>query len=343
MLNVTLAQKIDPFCEAQKWIAFPGISMQIGSSSVQIEGNLKEEHISDITRWDIKRLTNVKPPQNQKACNNVIEENGRSTKIRANFKDDDTHEFRRIRKGQVWEVDFGQPVGREFGYPHPAIVLGKSSTNNCMVVLPCSSKEKIGRIYTFNVTEETLKSADPKFMESSADKSTYVLFDQQTPVDRVRFTKYLGTLDENLFQNILKALGRKEEEIKRKIVLENLSLTEKQNKILAITNRNSDLSAVANNEFFTYEQRVRGILSVFGFTAQSNPDVEYLFNFVRNVKNKNSSYIDLRVEMDILSRGTLLKSSTINCKLVELVKTRFGVDVHPCLLEFVSLVNKLAV
>ena len=339
MLSLTLARKIDPFHEAKKWIKSPGISMKIQSDHIQIEGNLDKDHIQSISELDIAKMSNVKPEK--KDDPKEIKENGRVTRIKANFQGAEPQEFRRIRKAQVWEVDFGQPVGSELGYPHPAVVLKKSSTNNCKLVLPCSSKKKNGRVYELNFTKDTLKSADPEFLEKSENKTTYILFDQQATVDSVRFTKYLGTLDENVFQDILKELGQTDDEIKRRVTFEEISLTEKQRKILEITNRNSDILGVANNESFTYEQRVRGILSVFGFKPDMGGDIEYLVSLIKNTRTKNSSYIDLKAETEILTHGTILNAQTITGKMVELTKRRFR-DVHPCLLEFVSLVNKLA-
>ena len=164
------------------------------------------------------------------------------------------------------------------------------------------------------------------------------------PVDRQRFVNYCGTLDENIFQEILKEAGRSDDEIKRNITKESLELTEKQAKILEITARDSDLLAISNNAGFTYEQRVRGLLSTFGFNVQlaqlGNDDgLYFLINLIKNTKGKIC--IDIKEETEKLSKHHLIHPQTINAKMIEVTKKKFK-GLHPCLLEFVSLVNKLA-
>ena len=245
-----------------------------------------------------------------------------------------------IKKGQVWLVDFGPMVDDKFAGPHPAIVLGKSSTNNCVKVLPCTSKTKSGRVYQMKFTKENLLNADTRFLESSASITTTVLLDDQQPVDRVQFLKCYGTLEEEAFKEILRTLGYTDGEIKRNITLKSLEMTEKQQKILECVNRTSDVLGVANNESFTYEQRVRGILSIFGFKVQLGGDVDYLIRLIMNTKEK-AGKIDIAQESEMLAIGGIVTSKAIQGKLVELSKKRFK-EIHPCLIELVNLINKMA-
>lgn len=334
MLNIELENRIDPYSKAIELLVMPGVYAKIQSDKIQIAGNNLSGYISGL---DIARVTNYQKTDNY-SSNYPIVENGRITHIKSNFRGYENQE-RPIRKGQVWLVDFGQPVGNEFGYPHPAIVLGKSSTNDCMMVIPCSSKEKSGKTFKFNVTEETLKFADPDFLERSTGKTTTVLIDQRIPVDRVRFLKYFGDLEKNLFEKILRESGLSDDEIKRNISMTTLDLTEKQRKIMEMVNRNSDILAVANNTAFTYQQRVRALLSIFDFKLQIEENIEYLEGLIKNTRYKTD--IDIKIEIGVLAKNTIENAQTINNKLVDLVRKHFR-PLWPCLVDFVLLINKLA-
>lgn len=342
MLNIELETRINPYSEMLKWMFIPGISVKIKENKIQIFGDIPAEEIRNISKLDIARVSNTSQTEEssfKRVKSHSVVENGRITHIKSNFNGEKTKETVSIKKGQIWLVDFGQPVGNEFGYPHPAIVLGKSSTNDCMVVIPCSSKEKSGKIYKFNFTEETLKFADTDFLEKASEKTTTVLIDQRIAVDRVRFLKYYGTLEKNLFENILRESGLSEGEIKRTIAMTTLDLTEKQRKIMEFIGRDSDIFGAANNTAFTYEQRVRALLSIFGYKVQLGGDIDFLEELIKNTRYKKE--FDMKEETEFLARRKILNSQTINCKLVELTKKRFK-NLHPCLIDFVLLVNKLA-
>lgn len=339
MLTVTLESPINPIEEAKKWLGAPGISLKMKENTIQIEGNLEKDFIQNISALNIAKITNERPTI--KKDNFEIKENGRVTHIKANFQVDETATtHQRIKKAELWEVDFGQPVGNEFGYKHPAIVIEQSDTNGCFRVLPCSTKAKSGKTYQLRFNNEVLKVSTPEFLEEARNKISNVLFDLEIPVDRMRFMRYLGTLDESVYNEILDMRGRADERIKREITLESLNLTEKQVEILKITDRTTEILRIANNESYSYEQRVKGILNVFGFYVQLGGDVDYLVKLVKNTRYK-TPYINIHQEVELLTRNTLEHPKTINNKLTELVNKKFRA-LHPCLLEFVTLVNKMA-
>lgn len=330
MLNIAIEieKNILPLEEAKRWLSEPGVKLRITPNSINLEGDLKEDKIRLITTMgEIISLTNRRGNRENTGLGGV--------KRSKNIEDGKT-----IKKGQVWLVDFGPMVDDKFAGPHPAIVLGKSSTNNCVKVLPCTSKTKSGRVYQMKFTKENLLNADTRFLESSASITTTVLLDDQQPVDRVQFLKCYGTLEEEAFKEILRTLGYTDGEIKRNITLKSLEMTEKQQKILECVNRTSDVLGVANNESFTYEQRVRGILSIFGFKVQLGGDVDYLIRLIMNTKEK-AGKIDIAQESEMLAIGGIVTSKAIQGKLVELSKKRFK-EIHPCLIELVNLINKMA-
>ena len=345
MLTIEVSRKIDPVDEVFKYLGASGVSMKMNEQSVQIDGNLDKSFFKNICNLDIVKITNEKKKQEkEKEKLQPIFENGHVTYIASNFQPHaNVDSIHKIKRGQVWKVDLGQPVGEELGYKRPAVVLGKSSTNNTFMVIPFTSQAKYGRVYQVKFNKDTLKDANEEFLNSSW-KVSYALFDNQDSFDRCRFIEYCGMLDESIFNELLKEskIIMPEAEIKRSVSIEDLMLTEKQSKMLEILNRNSDLLGIANNTSFTYENRVHGLLSVFGFKVELGGDVDYLVDLIKNTKCQN--HIDIKHENEQIAKfkaNTILTAQAINTKLVELTKKRFK-DLHPCLLEFVTLINKLA-
>lgn len=333
MLNIAVEKEINTIEEAKKWLSVPEVKLRITPKGIEANGELNEEMIQSLTfMGDITSVTNRR---NTKEA--PIKENGHVTYLSTKMKYQ--KEEREIRIGDVYSVDYGQPVGRELGYIRPSLVVGVSQSNGCFIVLPFTSKTKYGEVYRFKITEDNLKNADVAFLEKSAEIVTNVLLDQKKPMDKSRFGKYYGTLEKELLDEIL-ILAKLKESTKRNITLNSLELTEKQEKILEMADRTSDLLGVANNEKFTYEHRVRGILSVLGFKVQMGGDVDYLINLIMNTRNK-SGRIDISKEAELLALGGIVNAQTIHGKMVELTKKRFK-DVHPCLVELVTLVNKMA-
>ena len=333
MLNIAVEKEINTIEEAIKWLRVPEVKIRLTPKSIEANGELNEEMIHSLTfMGDITSVTNRR---NIKEA--PIKENGHVTYLstKTKFK----QEEREIKIGDVYCVDYGQPVGRELGYIRPALVVGISQSNGCFIVLPFTSKAKQGEVYRFNLNADNLKNADTAFLEKSATMVTSVLLDQKKPMDRSRFGKYYGTLNKEVLDEIL-ILAKLKETTKRHITLNSLELTAKQEKILEIADRTSDLLGVANNDKFNYEQRVRGILSVFGFKVQMGGDVEYLINLIMNTRNK-AGRIDISQEAEFLALGGIVNAQTIHGKMVELTKKRFK-DIHPCLVDLVTLINKMA-
>ena len=153
MINVKIGtREVDPYSEASKWLRAPGNSVTIKKSNIEVQGKISKENLPNFAGLDIAGITNIKA--NTKTY--TIAENGRASKFPPKVTKEKTEVGQHIRKGQVWYVDFGKPVGGEFGYIHPAIVLGKASVNNCIIVLPCTSKEQSGKIFEINFNKNNL-------------------------------------------------------------------------------------------------------------------------------------------------------------------------------------------
>lgn len=339
MLTIETTTKFDPLSEIGKYLRAPRVSMKMSGNSLQIHGKLEESLYGHISSLDIARVRNNKS-EKEEASRGLIKEKGGSTFLASNYKLEENETEMSIFKGGLYEVDFGQPFGSEFGYKHPALVIGKSSTNNCFIVIPFTSKTKFGKVYQIKFSEDNLHDADEAFLQNARDKVSHALFDNQCAVDAGRFIKYCGTLDEKVVLEILKEGGKTTKEIKRNITMESLQLTEKQTQMLNTLNRTSDLFGVANNSKFTYEQRVRGILNIFGFKVDMGGEVDYLLELIKNTKCK-IPHIDFKYECEQIAKYRPINAQFVNTKLVEMTKKKFH-DLHPCLLEFVCLVNKFA-
>ena len=76
-------------------------------------------------------------------------------------------DWQKPKRMSLWMVDFGVPVGGEFGYPHPAILCEETS-KGLWNVIPCSTKYRDGKevLELSFLDPKVLKNKSPKFYAS---------------------------------------------------------------------------------------------------------------------------------------------------------------------------------
>ena len=123
-------------------------------------------------------------------------------------------------------------------------------------------------------------------------------------------------------------------------------ITQIQLDMLKSTEKVSNLKAIANNNDLSYEQKVAGIMKVYGFydTDDAKND-RNLFRFVKFSKGYDRINYDIVMRNVLNESGQLHKMKAAEDKMLSVLLRRFNYDElskKDCLIQFAQLVNQLA-
>lgn len=363
MLTIALKDSCNPYDLAQNMLRAPksadetlNIKVDIESGKVTFtEGDPSNSILNVVLLRPIKSVSNAKPlrtgssPVFSKSISeisttgakiatdvypNICPKNPDETlgvpKVEATQSEAFTQRPKRM---SLWMIDFGAPVGGEFGYPHPAILYEESSPG-LWNVIPCSSKSRGKEALELSFQDpRVLKNRCPKF---HAQPTTYVLFKERQSVSEKRFLYYLGDIAEECYDVIERCYetGTYEENVP--FTLEDLRLNEKQLKLLC--GKEKEAVEIGNADC-TYEEKVRRLLNLLGFYPDVDEGATYLFEAIKRAKVL--SFIDSdRLFVD-LSKGKLIKPEVLRGKTTLPLKKKYK-ELYPCFEAFLRLINKIA-
>lgn len=238
------------------------------------------------------------------------------------------------RRMSLWMIDFGVPVGGEFGYPHPAILYEETS-RGLWNVIPCSTKYREGKesiVLSFNDTR-VLKNKSPEFY---AQQFTHAYYKELQSVSEKRFNQYLGDISDEYAAIIEKCYQKGNTDVDVPFTLETLSLSEKQIKLLC--GKEKEAIEIGNSEF-SYEDKVKKILNLLGFYPDAEEDATYLFEAIK--MSRVLSNIDSKQLFRDISKGKLVRDDIIQSKVTLLLKKKYK-DLYPCFEAFLRLINMIA-
>ncbi len=107
-------------------------------------------------------------------------------------------------RGDIWMVDFGNPVGTELGMEHPAVIVSRQDMNNFasrlgrVIAVPGTSTHFTnakGQTVTFH--QEVANSRN-----NGLDHTTYFMSEQIRSISIVRFRRRLGTMERKFFREL---------------------------------------------------------------------------------------------------------------------------------------------
>ncbi len=108
-----------------------------------------------------------------------------------------------FRRGQIWMVDFGTPVGSELGFEHPAVIVSNSALINtwsaCLICVPGTSTR-----YE-NPRTKMLISAHLEVNQSDRNglsHSTYFMSEKVHTLSFLRFRRLMGNLEIHYFKEL---------------------------------------------------------------------------------------------------------------------------------------------
>ena len=109
------------------------------------------------------------------------------------------------QRGQIWMVDFGQPLGHEFGMEHPAVIVSERGIN--------SLADKLGRLIVVpgistrieNPRTGTLLSSHQEVPNSSANglvNRTYFMAENVRSLSTQRLRRLTGMMEPILLRRL---------------------------------------------------------------------------------------------------------------------------------------------
>ncbi len=114
-----------------------------------------------------------------------------------------------FNRGEIWMVDFGQPLGHEQGSERPAVIISKqelahsANVHGLLIVVPGTSTEQVsprtGQTRISCVKVESSKS-------NGLRNTTYFMSEKLRSASTMRFKRLLGNLENKNFKSLEQCL-----------------------------------------------------------------------------------------------------------------------------------------
>jgi mRNA interferase MazF len=104
------------------------------------------------------------------------------------------------KRGDIWMVDFGQPVGTELGMEHPALIVSIPelvALKKLIVVAGTSTRfeNKRGNVISFHLEV-------PASASNGLDRATYFMSEQVRSLSVLRFRRRVGSIESKRLQEM---------------------------------------------------------------------------------------------------------------------------------------------
>ena len=264
-----------------------------------------------------------------------------------------------VKRGEVYQCDFGEPYGSEQGYERPVIIIQNDNGNSSSpttIVIPFTTKVK-NWLPTHSYCKFSSKNIiDYDFERMGSRKCTFMP-EQIRTIDKSRLRKYLGTLTPEFMEklqdkiDISLGLSRKVKTIvKNENVNVEKSIAEKTEHGSKAPKERKDvnmvqvqlLSFVDINELLKISQsyssdevKAQKILELFGFDFKRN-GVQYLLEAI--ISSPKNTYFNLETLSKSVSKKEGIDAEEIKRLIVARVKENFGFKKAPTI-DFIRLVN----
>ena len=108
------------------------------------------------------------------------------------------------KRGDIWMVDFGEPVGTEMGMEHPALIVSSQELNDAvaalkrLIVVPGTStrfENRQGKVLAFHLEA-------PASTPNGLHHTTYFMSEQVRTVSVERFRRRVGAIEPSLLKDM---------------------------------------------------------------------------------------------------------------------------------------------
>ena len=296
--------------------------------------------------------------------------NHRNTNFKLVRKNEYNLLFEKVKRGEIYVCDFGDPYGSEQGYIRYAIVIQNDIGNNyspCTIVIACTTQKNnnLPVHLEIKMSSETITDYDEIRV---GNKNNIVLAEHITSIDKKRLRKYIGTVTPKIMEEIEKRVmisifSDKIEQYCEKKLQEykeqKLQEIREQTKNGQLNNYNPEkqrrdinmaqvklLSLVDINELISISQRdisdeekIRNILKLFGFDL-NQIGVQYLQEAI--ISSPKDTYFNLETLSEKVSKKVNVKKEEITRLIVARVKEKFNLK-NTSTIDFIRLVNSFLI
>lgn len=361
-------------CRIGKLLAKYNIKASITDSLITLDGDIPDDLLTQLcNEISINFITNFvsnEPlPENTSCVNSDEIEN--ESKVEAAQICSDSSKFDliypEVRRGEVYECDFGTPHGSEQGFLRYAIVIQNDFGNThapTTIVIACSTESKKDLPVHLNCTFSSTNMSDYDLNRVGTSENV-IMAEQIRTVNKTRLRRYVGSLTPEFMKQIEEivyiSLGLKSKEkivekvvyvdkiVEKKVYVDKIvplkeetdvkpqkeqrDINMVQVQLLSFVNIN-ELIKISQSKS-TDEIKAKKILELFNFDF-TKKGVEYLLKAI--IASPKTNYFNLETLSDIVSKEENDDKDEIKRLIVARVKENFGFRKAPTI-DFIRLIN----
>lgn len=267
--------------------------------------------------------------------------------------------YSKVKRGEMYWCDFGEPYGSEQGGYRPAIIIQNDDGNlssPTTIVIPCTTahKPKLPTHYICTFSSQNIIDYD---LERVGTAENVFLAEHIYTVAKARLRKYIGTLTPEVMEilqekiDISLHLSReiktivKQEKVyvdrpvpkkamaNQEVPKERKDVNMAQVQLLSFVDINELLKI--SRSYSTDEVKAQKILELFGFDFNKN-GVQYLLKAI--ITSPKDAYFNLETLSESVSQKEGIDKEEIKRLIVARVKERFGFKKSPTI-DFIRLIN----
>ena len=336
-------------CRIGQLLVNYGIIAEITPQAITIDGNISEDlliKLFQVTSVDyIHNLISDSPKieeYNQKSEPTSEPASPSSKKFSPIVQNSRQYSLRypKVKFGEVYLCDFGEPYGHETGYLRPAIVVQSSTygayPNVPALVIPCttnlSKNYENTHIFTFSKKnmDDIISSSRYNFRETKAFCGNI------TSVDKKRLRLYLGRMSDNFMRDFIQKKLMLSLDIDNQITEYNITydtLSSSQIEILATVDV-KDFLEIAKMKI-SNENKVQKMLELFKFDL-NKMGVQYLKKAI--LVSATQQHFNLVTLSENVAATEKIAQSEVQRQIIARIKENFN-QKKSVALDFIRLIN----
>lgn len=361
-------------CRIGKLLAKYNIKASITDSLITLDGDIPDDLLTQLcNEISINFITNFvsnEPLSENTSCVNS-EEIENESKVEAAQICSDSSKFDliypEVKRGEVYECDFGTPHGSEQGFLRYAIVIQNNLGNEfspTTIVIACSTEPKKDLPVHLYSTFSSKNMSDYDLNRVGTSENV-IMAEQIRTVNKTRLRRYVGSLTpefmEQIEEKIYISLDLKPKEtivekevfvdkiVEKKVYVDKIvplkeetdvkpqkeqrDINMVQVQLLSFVNIN-ELIKISQSKS-TDEIKAKKILELFNFDF-TKKGVEYLLKAI--IASPKTNYFNLETLSDIVSKEENDDKDEIKRLIVARVKENFGFRKAPTI-DFIRLIN----
>lgn len=249
--------------------------------------------------------------------------------------------YPRVKRGELYICDFGEPYGSEQGYKRFALIVQNNRGNRVSpttIVVACTTKKKTNLPvhYHFNLSPSIMKDYNQKRIGEEVDGNT-ILAEQIKTVDKKRLRKFLGTMTDEFMDEVQKvidiSLDLKRDTVKS---VQDLSIIQIQLLAKANIEKLLEISRTIEPDGI----KIKRIIELFGFDLESE-GAQYLVKAICLATKADYSDLENLCEEISKEKHTLSKEKMKEI-IVTTIKEKFNFETSVAI-EFIRLISILLV